>query len=229
MEIAAERAGPTVRISQSHFPVLTLGPGRRLAVWVQGCPLACPGCMSRHTWDPAGGTEMPVADLLGLWRSALGEGADGLTVSGGEPLDQPAGLAALLKGAVAIREESAAGREADLLLYTGYEEEEVAADPARAAAVRHADVLVTGRFRAAEPTDLVWRGSANQRMLPRTALGRARYESHLTRTATGSRLQVVEGENDVRLYGVPARGELAAVERRLRRVGVTLSETSWRA
>lgn len=223
-----------LRVSETHFPVETLGPGRRLGIWLQGCGLACAGCMSRHTWDPEGGTSRTVASLLGLWRAALAQGADGLTVSGGEPLDQPAALAALLAGAAGARTEAvapggpAAGREVDFLLYTGYEEEEVERDAARSAAVRHADVVVTGRFRVAEPTELVWRGSANQRMLPRTALGRARYQAHLSRTASGSRLQVVEGEGDVRLYGVPRRGELAALERQLRQVGVRLTKPSWR-
>jgi anaerobic ribonucleoside-triphosphate reductase activating protein len=219
-----------VRVTQTHFPVETLGPGRRLGIWLQGCTLACPGCMSRHTWDPLGGYPVPVADLTELWRQALAAGADGLTVSGGEPLDQPAGLAALLEAAAGARTE--AGREADLLLYTGYEEAEIDADPARSAAVGHADVLVTGRFRAAEPTDLVWRGSANQRMVPRTPLGRARYAAHLDRQATGPRIQVVEGaegEGDVRLYGVPRRGELAALERGLRGAGIRFTGASWRS
>ncbi|MGY0060212.1 4Fe-4S cluster-binding domain-containing protein [Streptomyces sp. LZ34] len=225
---------PVLRISQTHFPVETLGPGRRLGIWLQGCGLACPGCMSRNTWDPRGGTVRPVSSLLALWRAALARGADGLTVSGGEPLDQPAGLLALLGGAAEARAEAvaaggpAAGREIDFLLYTGYEEREVEHDAARSAAVRHADVVVTGRFQAAEPTELVWRGSANQRMLPRTALGRARYQAHLARTAGGPRLQVVEGEGDVRLYGVPRRGELAALERGLRRSGIRLTGVSWR-
>ncbi|WP_030824398.1 4Fe-4S cluster-binding domain-containing protein [Streptomyces hygroscopicus] len=234
MENVPERREPTLRISRTHFPVETLGPGRRLVIWSQGCGLACAGCMSRHTWDPLGGADRTVPSLLGLWRAALARGADGLTVSGGEPLDQPAALAALLAGAARARAEAvapggpAAGREIDLLLYTGYEEGEVAGDPARRAAVRHADALVTGRFRAAEPTALVWRGSANQRLLPRTARGRARYREHLARTESGPRLQMVEGEGDVLLYGVPGRGELAALERRLRRVGITLTGASWR-
>ncbi|GAA2339274.1 4Fe-4S cluster-binding domain-containing protein [Streptomyces violaceusniger] len=234
MENVPECAEPRLRISQTHFPVETLGPGRRLGIWSQGCGLACAGCMSRHTWDPLGGASRSVSSLLGLWREALARGADGLTVSGGEPLDQPAALEALLAGAVRARAEAvapggpAAGREIDILLYTGYEEEEAEADAARSAAVRHADVLVTGRFRVAEPTALVWRGSANQRMRPRTARGWARYGEHLARTESGPRLQMVEGDGDVRLYGVPRRGELAALERRLRRAGIALTGASWR-
>ncbi|ANW19125.1 4Fe-4S single cluster domain-containing protein [Streptomyces clavuligerus] len=188
---AGQGPRPRIRVGDIRFPVRTLGPGARLGIWVQGCVLACPGCMSRHTWDPRGGTVRTVPELLELWRTALARGADGLTVSGGEPLDQPEGVAALLAGAARLRTAAAGpAAPADLLLYTGYEDGEIARDPARTAAVRSADALVTGRFRAAEPTGLVWRGSANQRLRPLTALGRARYAEHLERAEEpGPRLQ----------------------------------------
>lgn len=221
-----------LRVNAVHFPVHTLGPGRRLLVWTQGCTLACPGCMSRHTWDPHGGTAYTVDELLERWDAALRAGADGLTVSGGEPLDQPGPLAALLAGAAARARRAAADQDnrADLLLYTGYDVSDVTAQPARAAAARHADALITGRFQVAEPTPLVWRGSANQRLVPVTGLGRSRYAAHRDRPATGPRLETVQEERgDVRLHGVPLRGELAAVERSLRRVGVRLDGASWRS
>ncbi|WP_062213698.1 4Fe-4S single cluster domain-containing protein [Streptomyces sp. NBRC 109706] len=220
-----EGPGRVARISGSHWPLTVLGPGRRLGIWFQGCPLACAGCMSRHTWDAAGGQQWPVAELLALWREALAAGAEGLTVSGGEPLAQPEALARLLAGAARTR----GAAEADLLLYTGYTEAEVAADEARARAVRHADALVTGRYVAARATDLVWRGSANQRLVPRTPLGTARYAPHLERRATGRTLQTAGRGAALALYGVPRPGELAALETDLRNAGVELTDPSWRA
>ncbi|MFH8976638.1 4Fe-4S single cluster domain-containing protein [Streptomyces sp. NPDC017890] len=231
-----------VRISGTHFPLETLGPGRRLGVWFQGCSLACAGCMSRHTWDARGGTHVSVSALLELWGEALERGAEGLTVSGGEPLQQPDALAGLLAGAAGLRDEAAGGSAAgagagaaggiataDLLVYTGYEPTELT--EAQAAALRYADAVVTGRFRVAEPTGLVWRGSANQRIRPRTPRGVARYAPHLERESTGARLQVVVDTGatvGLRLYGVPSRGELALLERRSKGAGVSLSDPSWR-
>ncbi|MFE9725708.1 4Fe-4S single cluster domain-containing protein [Streptomyces sp. NPDC005794] len=227
-----------VRISGTHFPVETLGPGRRLGVWFQGCSLACAGCMSRHTWDTRGGKAQDLSELLASWTEALGRGAEGLTVSGGEPLQQPDALAALLAGAARLRERRAAaaadqdagpGTE-DLLVYTGYEWDELTSHQVKA--LTHADAVVTGRFRVTEPTRLVWRGSANQRVRPLTPRGVARYAPHLARESTGNRLQVVVGSDgaamDVRLYGVPLRDELAGVERGLRAAGVSLKGSSWR-
>lgn len=167
MAAIAADAAQHVRIADGYFPVDTLGPGRRLALWFQGCALACPGCMSRHTWDSAGGRAATIGELLELWDTALGRGAEGLTISGGEPLEQPAALAALLRGAVRLRQRHARkDRSADLLVYTGHEPGEVPAEVW--AALAGADAVVTGRFRVGEPTDLVWRGSANQRLVPRT-------------------------------------------------------------
>ena len=226
-------------ISGVQLPLTTLGPGTRLGIWLQGCALACPGCMSRHTWDPAGGSRVAVSELLGLWRRAMGEGAAGLTVSGGEPLDQPAGLAALLRGADRLRRavsapRAADGLPADLLVYTGYEDGELTAE--QRAALGTADAVVTGRFRVSEPTDLVWRGSANQRLLPLTELGRARYGPHLDRTRVPgeSGLQVVvdrrapDGTWPLRWYGIPRRGELKRWEKEGVRHGMPLSSPSWR-
>ncbi|MFG6296882.1 4Fe-4S cluster-binding domain-containing protein, partial [Streptomyces rochei] len=145
----------------------------------------------------------------------------------------------LLAGAVGLR-NARAGRgpeggraPADLLVYTGYEPAEWTERQERALA--GADAVVTGRFRVAEPTRLVWRGSANQRIRPRTALGAVRYAPHLEREATGARLQAVVTPGagagrgmGLRLYGVPLRGELARAERALRGTGVSLRDASWR-
>ncbi|MGC9497773.1 4Fe-4S single cluster domain-containing protein [Streptomyces sp. WG7] len=228
-----------VRISGTHFPLEALGPGRRLGVWFQGCSLACAGCMSRHTWDARGGTHVSVSALLELWGEALERGAEGLTVSGGEPLQQPDALAGLLAGAAGLRDEAAGGSAAgagaggiaaaDLLVYTGYELDELTEH--QVAALQHADAVVTGRFRVAEPTNLVWRGSANQRIRPCTPLGVVRYTPHQERESTGARLQAVVDTGTamgLRLYGVPLRGELAELERRSKRAGVSLSDPSWR-
>ncbi|MEU9350128.1 4Fe-4S single cluster domain-containing protein [Streptomyces griseoloalbus] len=218
------------RISGTHFPLETLGPGQRLGIWFQGCALACPGCMSRHTWAPEGGTAEDVSGLLRMWEEALGRGAEGLTVSGGEPLDQADALTELLLGAARIRDRADGGSEgADLLVYTGYEPDELTA--ARRRALRGADAVVTGRFRVERPTRLVWRGSANQRLRPLTPRGETRYAAHLARESTGGRLQAVVEPGPpagVRFHGVPLRGELRAVEQGLREAGVTLRDPSWR-
>ena len=85
-----------VRVARLLAPVTVLGPGRRLGLWVQGCGLACPGCASRDTWDPAEGLEIPVAELADrITRTVVAEDLTGLTITGGEPTDQGRALASL--------------------------------------------------------------------------------------------------------------------------------------
>jgi anaerobic ribonucleoside-triphosphate reductase activating protein len=219
-----------MRISRIHFPVTALGPGRRFGIWVQGCPLACRGCVSRDTWDPTGGDDMNVAELAGLWRRAVAAGADGLTVSGGEPLAQPAPLADLLAAADQARAArdpgGDGGDQPDILVYTGYERSEF--DAAQRAALDHVDALITGRYDAAQPTTLLWRGSANQRIIPLTPLGRRRYAPFLDHRPDQPPIQLAVTDGDVWFIGVPRPGGMARLERRLRERGVRFDRATWR-
>ena len=60
------------------------GPGRRAVLWVQGCTLACPGCFNPRTHDRSG--DQVGVDELFSRIDQLGDRIEGVTVSGGEPL-----------------------------------------------------------------------------------------------------------------------------------------------
>ena len=133
------------------------GPGLRFAVFVQGCSHHCPGCQNPHTHDPAGGHEVDPESLFSMLDDPL---LDGLTLSGGEPLEQPEACTELARAA---RE-----RGLNVWVYTGYTFETLLdqADPARLELLRSADVLVDGPFLLEERSlDVPWRGSRNQRLL----------------------------------------------------------------
>jgi anaerobic ribonucleoside-triphosphate reductase activating protein len=209
-----------LRVNRVHHPVTALGPGRRLGVWLQGCPLACPGCMSRDTWNPDGGTDVSVEDLVALWRQALAAGADGLTVSGGEPLEQAGELARFLDGARAV------GSNQDFLLYTGFEVEELDAD--QAAVLARVDAVISGRYRAGLPTGLLWRGSANQQLVPLTDLGRERYAAFSDLVVDEPPIQIAVDDQRLFVIGVPPPGALPRLERALRDQGIEFREAAWR-
>ncbi len=80
------------------------GPGIRLVVFLQGCPLRCCFCHNPDTWALNGGTETSVETLVHKarrMRPYLGaEG--GVTFSGGEPLLQ---AEALLEATRALQAE----------------------------------------------------------------------------------------------------------------------------
>lgn len=65
------------------------GPGVRLVIFLQGCPLRCKYCHNPDTWNAAGGTLTSPEELIALYeknRPFYRRG--GITVTGGEPLLQ---------------------------------------------------------------------------------------------------------------------------------------------
>ncbi len=75
------------------------GPGTRFVVFLAGCPLRCLYCQNPETWQQRRGTRRTVDELVGTLRTfrpfILAAGG-GVTVSGGEPLLQPAFVESIL-------------------------------------------------------------------------------------------------------------------------------------
>ena len=82
-----------MRIAEVVSDSIVDGPGLRLTIFTQGCPHHCPGCHNPQTHDPAGGTAYPVDEILAF--AADNPLLDGITLSGGEPFEQPKACAAL--------------------------------------------------------------------------------------------------------------------------------------
>lgn len=76
------------------------GPGLRLVVFLQGCPLRCLYCHNPDTWELGAGTLMTAAAVLTRAERLRPyfQRHGGVTFSGGEPLAQPDFLEALLRG-----------------------------------------------------------------------------------------------------------------------------------
>jgi anaerobic ribonucleoside-triphosphate reductase activating protein len=136
------------------------GPGFRFTVFVQGCPHHCPGCHNPQTHDPAGGEDCDVETIMDEFvKDPL---LQGLTLSGGEPMEQ---AEALLPLARAVR---ALGK--NVVVFSGYTFEELLEkgkrDPAVLDLLRECFLLVDGRFVLAErDLTLLFRGSRNQRLI----------------------------------------------------------------
>lgn len=65
------------------------GPGVRLVVFLQGCPMRCRYCHNPDTWNPAGGTEMSITRIMAQYeKNRPFYRSGGITVTGGEPLMQ---------------------------------------------------------------------------------------------------------------------------------------------
>ncbi|MBQ7888397.1 MAG: pyruvate formate lyase-activating protein [Erysipelotrichaceae bacterium] len=76
------------------------GPGIRLVVFVQGCPMRCLYCHNPDTWGFEGGKMTSVDEILALYdRNAPFYKSGGITVTGGEPLMQKEFVAELFAAA----------------------------------------------------------------------------------------------------------------------------------
>ena len=216
----------TLQLNKAHWPVTVLGPGRRIGLWVQGCSIRCKGCVSQDTWPTDPAKTMAVRDLVD-WCKRVSEGAlDGVTISGGEPFDQAAGLKALLDRLHRWRRDAAL--DFDVLCYSGY--------PMKTLQAKHRDVLerldaiVPEPYADALPLGHVWRGSSNQPLVPLSARGRDRYDGLVDAPAdaAGKRMQVAVEGGRVWMIGIPARGDMARLEGLCESRGLALSQVSWR-
>ena len=216
-----------VAVNRLHWPVTVLGPGRRLGIWVQGCSIECPGCVSRDTW-PSMDLEdrIPVPELISRIDMLVDRGpngpVDGVTLTGGEPFDQAGALGGLLSALRSWLDRRGAP-SADLLVYTGYDEP--AARELSPETFALADAVIAGPYVAAR-TGTRWWGSGNQRLVARDEGVAARYESALREAP--AELQVAVEQGQVFVIGVPGRGALARMETRLVDAGVRLGGVSWR-
>jgi len=144
------------------------GPGGpRVVLVTQGCSIRCEGCQNKELW-PAYGEGNPMAPMP--MASHLLQRSNRITVTGGEPTDQPQELWNLM---VAIRSFQDSRKPAHVIIYTGRRFEDFFTEDIEAtdqnfalAALLMADTVVDGPFIAEQDDDrLQWRGSRNQRSI----------------------------------------------------------------
>lgn len=174
-----------------HFPVVTLGPGKRLGIWFQGCSIHCKGCIAPENQPFDENFSVPIEKFISEIVVALPQ-ADGITISGGEPLDQPDALYNFL------RELNAQGMQ-DILIYSGYHKHEVFEKipelPDMIAA------LISEPFIEGDITKSVWKGSDNQIITIFREKFRNSYECWCCNTERN--MQLVRKSTGYYILGIP--------------------------
>jgi anaerobic ribonucleoside-triphosphate reductase activating protein len=134
------------------------GPGERITIWVQGCSIHCPGCNNKDTWDINGGDEIEVNELL---DRVLSSDSAGLTISGGEPLDQLDATLELVKGVFDFK---------SVFLCSGYTFENIKLN--KKEILSYIDILCSGPFDQTQKCQSEWKGSSNQEVIYLTERGK---------------------------------------------------------
>lgn len=136
------------------------GPGKRFALWFQGCPLRCYGCCNPEFLPFKGGVSKSIGELTeAIAFRHEREGIEGITLLGGEPFAHPEAGAALANFAHELG--------LSVMVFSGFTIEELRARqaPAVHALLADTDILVDGPYRREEPdTQRRWIGSRNQRI-----------------------------------------------------------------
>lgn len=208
-------------LSRLHYPVRNLGFGVRAGIWLQGCSIHCRGCIAPDTWEFDESKRCDLESVLN-WLEALDGPLDGVTISGGEPTDQPEALSALLE---ALQPRRGA---IDILLYSGRGDEEIR--QRLPWLWERVDVLISEPFDAGRTGDGALRGSANQQVHRLSPLALERYPDATFEqmyAAQRGQIAVHVDQNSIWLVGIPKRGDLARLQTALNRRGVTTSGSSW--
>ena len=136
------------------------GVGIRCVIYLSGCKCRCRNCHNPETWDFNSGIPFDESAQKTLFEAISKPYIKGLTLSGGNPLDNYESVLELIK---TFRNEF--GDTKDVWLYSGYTLEEII-DMGMVEVLDYIDVLVDGRY-VDELRDLTlaFRGSSNQRIL----------------------------------------------------------------
>ena len=126
------------------------GPGKRLLLFTQGCSLRCKGCTNQHLWEFGKGIDVTIEEILNQCTDL-----DGITLHGGEPLDQANVLVELIKK---LKQQGKT-----VILFTGYIFKEL--NKVQKQAWLSSDMVISGRYEERNRNIyLQFRGSTNQKV-----------------------------------------------------------------
>lgn len=149
-----------VRIAHLVESTRAEGPGLRLALWFQGCPLRCPGCCNPEMLSFRGGVETDIDDLLARIETAQKRyGIEGITLLGGEPFAHAEGATEIAEGAQRIG--------LSVMIFSGFYLDQLREqeDPIVDSLLLNTDILVDGPYKKEQPdSSRRWIGSANQQI-----------------------------------------------------------------
>ena len=127
------------------------GPGKRLVIWTQGCTKACKNCFNPNTWKFEGLNISPIDIIKNI------QDVDGVTISGGDPLEQEDILDLLIP----LYELNLSK---GIILFSGFTIDEINNSSLREC-LNYIDVLIDGRYIDELRISNNFKGSENQNII----------------------------------------------------------------
>lgn len=189
----------TVRCTQAE------GPGKRYAIWFQGCPLRCPSCCNPEMLPFEGGNATAVSELVADIQSARESlGVQGITLIGGEPFAHAEGAAILA--------QEVQQTDMSVMIFSGYTLAEIQQSKNLAVAhlLAHTDLLVDGPYEKNLPdTTRRWVGSTNQQI----HFLSDRYDPDDDCWSQNNTLEIRLEDNQLSVNGFPAKSAVGLWKR----------------
>ena len=161
------------------------GPGKRLLLFLKGCSIHCNGCINKHLWDFEGGTLISSDDILKICQS---EKVEGITIHGGEPLDQPTDLLELVR--------KLKNCNYTIVLFTGYIKKEL--DNIKRKIWNMSDLVIAGRFDISKRNvNLQFRGSTNQKVY----CHKGPYKNYIVKDGYTTAIITIDGDGNMDVTG----------------------------
>lgn len=184
----------SLNIAAYQANVSNLGPGKRFAIWVQGCPFNCKNCVAPE-WIPF--TANNVVSIQDFSRKILSEtSTDGITISGGEPMMQARRLNKLLE---IVKSENP---KLNVIVFSGFKLKQLQWEDAQML-LANIDVLVDGLYIDSLNNNMDFRGSSNQTihyLSDRLVSHKDYFESY------SRQLEFHHQSDGILMTGIPVRG-----------------------
>ncbi len=168
---------------------LVNGPGIRFCIWLQGCSLACPGCFNPGTHEFGRGRKLDTEKLAGEILESASQ-IEGVTISGGEPLQQLDPVIELLK---ILKQRS----NLSVVLFSGFDRNEISSMPRAEELMALTDAIIAGRYKENERLASGLLGSKNQEIV----LCSQRYTMEQFKELAASEL-VIDLEGNISISGI---------------------------
>lgn len=130
------------------------GPGNRFVIWTQGCTKQCKGCFNPETWNNKLNLYFEPNEIFNIIKNCQ---IDGVTLTGGDPLEQPKEILELVKLLHSL------DLPKGIILFTGYKLEEInSLGNETKECLNYIDLLIDGKFEENNKINNSLRGSDNQ-------------------------------------------------------------------
>jgi anaerobic ribonucleoside-triphosphate reductase activating protein len=129
------------------------GPGDRFVIWTQGCRKGCKNCYNPETWSHYKNNLILIDEIF---ESIKNSSATGVTISGGDPFEQPEELFYLL---TKIKQLDLSD---GVIVFTGFTIDEIRVREELNKSLDYIDVLIDGLYIEEKRISSGLAGSSNQ-------------------------------------------------------------------